>query len=92
MVTLTTGPCLRFDSFAPSGAINSGKCANTGGCTAERFEDQHVLERVRQMILTANDVADAQIHVIGAGRHVIRRHAVAAKKSEVFDIRRHLGL
>ena len=30
VVTLTTGPCLRFESFAPSGATSSGKCANCG--------------------------------------------------------------
>src|SRR5579872_5053622 len=33
VVTLTTGPCLRFDSLDPSGAIRSGRCAKFGGVT-----------------------------------------------------------
>ena len=61
VVTLTTGPCLRLDSFAPSGAINSGRCANTGGRCLRAFKDQDVLERVRQVVLASNDVRDTQI-------------------------------
>src|SRR5882724_762663 len=30
VVTLTTGPCLRFESLVPSGATSSGRCANFG--------------------------------------------------------------
>ena len=40
------------------------------------FEDQHVLVGVRKMILAANDVADAQVGVVGARRQMIGRHAV----------------
>ena len=29
---------------------------------------------------------DRRVHIIGAGRHVIRRHAVAAEQREVLDI------
>ena len=59
---------------------------------AERLENQHVLEGVGQMILAANDVADAQIGIVGAGGHVIGRHAVAAQQREIFDIGRRLSL
>ena len=44
------------------------------------------------MILAANNVADAQVHVVGAGRHVIGRNAVAAQQREIFDVGRQLGL
>ena len=38
------------------------------------------------MILAANDVADAQVGIVGAGGQVIGRHAVAAQQREVLDI------
>ena len=44
------------------------------------------------MILAANDVADAQVGVIGAGGQMIGRHAVAAQQGEVFDLIGQLGL
>src|ERR1700751_1187410 len=50
------------------------------------LENQHVLERVRQMILSADDVRNLQICIVGAGRQVIRGHAVGTEKREVFDI------
>ena len=53
---------------------------------AQRFEDQHVLEGVGEVILAADDVADAQVGVVGAGRHVIGRQRVAAQQGEVFDV------
>src|SRR6266404_9793317 len=53
---------------------------------ARCFEDKDVLERVREMILPTNDMTDAQVHVIGAGCHVVCRHPVTAEKSEVLDV------
>ena len=44
------------------------------------------------MILAANDVADAQIGVVGAGGQVIRRHAIRSQQSEIFDVRAGLPL
>ena len=44
------------------------------------------------MILPANDVADAQVGVIGAGGQMIGRHAVAAQQGKVFDLIGQLGL
>ena len=38
------------------------------------------------MVLATNDVADAQINIVGARRQVIRRHAVAAQQGEVFNV------
>ena len=59
---------------------------------AQSLENQHVLEGVGEMILAANNVADAQVHIVGAGRHVVHRHAVAAQQREIFDIGREFGL
>ncbi len=56
------------------------------------FEDQDVLEGVGEMILAADDVADVEIDVVGAGRHVIGRDAVAAEQREVFDVGGGFGL
>ena len=50
------------------------------------FEDQDVLEGVREMVLAADDVADPQIGIVGAGGQVIGRHAVGAQQREVFDV------
>src|SRR5271154_4038513 len=49
-------------------------------------EDQDVFEGVGQVVLTAYDVADAEVDVIGAGSQVIGWRAIAAEKREVFDI------
>ena len=59
---------------------------------ARGFEDQHVLEGVGQVILAADDVADAQVHVVGAGGQVVSGHAVAAQQREVLDIGGGFGL
>ncbi len=56
------------------------------------FEDQRVLEGVGEVVLAANDVADAQVGVIGAGGHVVSRHGVGAEQGEVLDIGGGLGL
>src|SRR5215467_14388890 len=50
------------------------------------FENQHVFVSVRKMILPANDVADAQVSVVGARSQMIGRHAVGAQQCEVLDI------
>ncbi len=60
---------------------------DTGGA-----EDQNVLERVGEVVLTAYDVADAEIDVVGAGGEVIGGRAVAAEQGEVFDIGGGFGL
>ena len=51
-----------------------------------RPENQNVFERVGQVILTANDVTNAQIGVVGAGSQVISGSAITAQEREVFDI------
>ena len=68
----------------PSGATSSGRCANRGGVNAEALENQQVLERVRQVILPADDVADAQVSVIHARGKVVRGHPVRPQQRKVF--------
>ena len=59
---------------------------------AEGFEDQDVFEGVGEVVLAADDVADAQVGVVGAGGQVIGRPAVGAEQGEVLDIGGGLGL
>src|SRR5579871_555054 len=62
------------------------------GCIAGGLEDENVLEGVRKMILAADNMADAQVGIIGAGSEMIGRHAVGAKKGEVLDVGGRLRL
>ena len=65
----------------PSGAMSSGRCAKWA-IRRRGFEDQLVLEGVGEMLLAADDVADAQVGVVGAVGQVIGGHAVAAQQRE----------
>src|SRR5437016_14631929 len=56
------------------------------------LEDQNVLERVGEVVLTTNDVINLQLGIIRAGRQVIGRHPVATQKREVLDIGGGFGL
>ncbi len=38
------------------------------------------------MVLTADDVADTQVGIVGTRRQVIRRHAVGTQQREIFDV------
>jgi len=38
------------------------------------------------MVLAADDVADAEIDVVGAGGQVVGGHAVGTEEGEVFDV------
>ena len=50
------------------------------------LEDQDVLVSIREMVLAADDVADAEIDVVGAGGEVVGGHAVGTEEREVFDV------
>src|SRR5271167_345549 len=50
------------------------------------LENQNVLESIRQMVLAANDVGDAQVGVVGARGQVIGGHAIGTQQGEVFDV------
>ena len=45
-----------------------------------------MLERIREVILSADDMADPQVGIICARCHVIGRHAAAAQKSEILNV------
>ena len=49
-------------------------------------ENQDVFERVGQMVLTAHDVADAQVDIVGAGGQMVGGRAVAAEQGEILDV------
>src|SRR5580704_14610913 len=56
------------------------------------FEDQYMLEGVSQMILAADDMADAELDIIGAGSHVISGDTIAAQQRGVLDLSRGFRL
>src|SRR5437879_2116829 len=59
---------------------------------ASAFENQHVLVSVREMVLSADDVADTEVDVVGTGGEVVGGHAVRTEEREVFDVVGGLGL
>src|SRR5260370_28270097 len=56
------------------------------GRLPSRCKDQDMFVGVRKMVLTANDMTDSQVHIVGTGSEVVGRHAVGAEEREVFDI------
>jgi hypothetical protein len=61
--------------------------ASTGG-----FEDQDMLKGVGEVVLAADDVADANVDVVGAGGEMVGGHAIAAEEGEIFDVGGGFGL
>jgi len=62
------------------------------GFDAGGAEDEDVLERVGEVVLTADDMGDAEVDVVSTGREVVGRGAVAAEEREVFDVFGGFGL
>src|SRR5271170_6586016 len=53
---------------------------------ASAFENEDVLIGVREMVLSADDMTDAEVDVVGTGGEVVGGHAVGTKEREVFDV------
>ena len=85
MVTLTTGPCLRFESLVPSGATSSGRCANCGGSAPRASKISTCLKVLVRWSWPRMMWLMRKIGIVGAGGQVIRRHAVRPQQREVFD-------
>ena len=81
-----------FRELGPIGRDQQRQMRELRWSIAGGFEDQNVLEGVRQMILAADDVADPQVGVVGARCQMIGRHAVGAQEREVFDVGARLHL
>ena len=75
-----------FGELAAVGRDQQRKMRELGRLEAGGAEDQDVLEGVGEMVLPANDVADAEIDIVGAGSEMVSGSAAASEKSEVFDI------
>src|SRR5215472_9805548 len=45
-----------------------------------------MLEGVGEMVLAANDVADAEIGIVGTGGEMVCRIAIGAEQGEIFDV------
>ena len=52
----------------------------------ESLVKQNLFMRVRQMILTANDVRDAHLDVVEHDRKVVERMAVRTQQHQVFNL------
>ena len=78
-------PCRLLSRFL-SGPRISGTCANCGVGRAERLEQQHLLRRVRDVIVAAHDVRDLHVEVVGDDGEVVGRVAVGAQDDEVLDV------
>src|ERR1700681_204350 len=55
-------------------------------CGASAFENEYVLVSVREMVLAADDVADTEVDVVGAGGEVVGWHAIGTEKREVLNV------
>ncbi len=62
---------LALGELGAVGGDQQGEMGELGRRRAEGFEDEQVLEGVGQVILAADDVADAEIGVVGAGGEVV---------------------
>ena len=61
-------------------------------CRTEGLEDEQMLKSVGEVILAADDVADAEIGVVDAGGEVVSGESIGTKLGEVFDLGGELGL
>ena len=57
-----------------------------GHRAAERLVEQHLLRRVRDVVVAADDVRDLHVDVVDDDRQVIGRVAVGAEDDEVLDV------
>ena len=78
-------PCRLLSRFL-SGPRISGTCANGGGVLPKRLIQQHLLRRVGDVIVAADDVGDLHVDVVGDDRQVIGRLAVGPQNDEVLDL------
>src|ERR1035441_8379902 len=57
-----------------------------GRLASGAFEDKDMLVGVRKMVLAADDVADAEVDVVGAGCQVVSGHAIGAQQREILNV------
>ena len=50
------------------------------------FENKHMLVCVREMVLPSDNVANAEVDVVGTGCEMVSGHAVGTEEREVFDV------
>ena len=71
----------------PVGAEDERHVAELGCRDAERLEQQHVLRRVRDVIVPAHHVRDGHVEIVGDHRQVVCGMAIRAQDDEVLDVR-----
>ena len=72
-----------FRQFGAIGGDEQGKMGELGRRGAEAFKDEQMLEGVGQVILAADNVADAEIGVVGARGEMVSGKAVRPQQGEV---------
>ena len=53
---------------------------------AESFVDQNLFVRVRQMVLSANDMRDPHLDVVANDREIVERMTVRAEQDKIFGV------
>ena len=71
-------PCRLLKRFLSAPRM-SGTCANDRRRRAERLEQEHVLRRVRDVIVASNHVRDLHLHIVDDDREVVGGVAVRAE-------------
>ncbi len=82
-VRIDRGLTLALAHLGAVGIEDEGQVREGRRLSAERPEEQHVLGRVGEMVLAADDVADAHGDVVHDDREVVQRGAIRAGDDEV---------
>ena len=73
----------RFESFLPSGSENHGQVREQRHLGAEGLVDEHLARSVREVVVAADDVGDAHVHVVADHGEVVSERAVGAAQDHV---------
>jgi len=80
------GTVAAFGKFRSIGSDEERKMGELGRVGAGALENKNVFVGVGEVVLAADDVADAEVDIVGAGSEVVGGHAVGAEEGEVFDV------
>ena len=80
------GTVAAFGKFRSIGSDEERKMGELGRVGSGALENKNVFVGVGEVVLAADDVADAEVDIVGAGSEVVGGHAVGAEEGEVFDV------
>ena len=79
------GPVLALGELGAVWRNKQRKMRELRRFSTKALEDEQMLEGVGEVILAADDVADAEVGIVNAGGKVIGGHPVRPQEGEVFD-------